>query len=145
MLAVLDTSSTAYHSGQIVGIVAVALITIYFVVRARSRAAVVLTILIGAAILTADATNFLAHGSGGPWSTPKGKGLKAGFLDGCGRDSPAPVCKCMFDHISSRPPYDTPDGFVTLSEGISSYMRTGAPNRVTHVLVDAAQRCRASA
>jgi hypothetical protein len=134
---------SAYNVGQLLGVAAVVGITIFVVRRARSTAAAVTAVVIGAAILTADATNFLAHGSDGPWSTAKGRGLKAGFIDGCRQGTPEPVCKCMFDHISSQPPYDTPDGFITLSYGVNSYMRTGDASRIAPVFLEAGRACRA--
>src|SRR3954452_24992594 len=133
---------SAYNIGQLLGVAAVVGITIFVIRRARSTAEAVTAVVIRAAILTADATNFLARGSDGPWSTPKGQGLKRGFIDGCSRGIPEPVCKCMFDHISSQPQYDTPDGFVTLSYGVNSYMRTGYPSRIPPVFAEAGQRCR---
>jgi hypothetical protein len=134
---------SAYHFGQLLGVAAVVVITIFVVRRARSTAWAVTAVVIGATILTADATNFLAHGSGGPWSTPKGQGLKAGFIDGCRRGTPEPTCKCMFDYISSQAPYDTPDGFITLSYGVNSYLRTGDSSRIAPVFMAAGRHCRA--
>jgi hypothetical protein len=134
---------SAYHFGQLLGVAAVVAITIFAVRRARSTAWAVTAVVIGAAILTADATNFLAQGSDGPWSTQKGKELKAGFVDGCSQGTPKPTCTCMFDYISSHAPYDTPDGFVTLSYGINSYMRTGDPSRIAPVFLEAGRHCHA--
>jgi hypothetical protein len=49
----------------------------------------------------------------------------------------------MFDHISSKPPYDTPDGFVTLSYGVNRYLRTGDASQIAPVFMEAGRRCRA--
>src|SRR3954447_27078554 len=134
---------SAYHVGQLLGVAAVVAITIFVVRRARSTAWAVTAVVIGATILTVDATNFLAHGSDGPWATPKGRGLKAGFIDGCSRGTPEPTCKCMFDYISSRAPHDTPDGVVTLSYGANGSLPAGGSSRIAPIFLDAGRRCRA--
>src|SRR4051812_42384489 len=134
---------SAYHVGQLLGVAAVVAITIFVVRRARSTAGAVPAVVIGATILTVDATNFLAHGSDGPWSTPKGKGLKAGFIDGCSRGTPERTCRCFFDYISSQAAYDTPDEFITLSYGVNSYLRTGDSSRIAPVFLEAGRHCRA--
>ena len=136
---------SAYHFGQLLGVAAIVVITIFVARRARTTAGVVTAVVIGAAILTADATRFLAHASGGPWSTSEGKSMKAGFIDGCKRNTPEPACRCMFEQISSTPGYDTPAGMMTIASGVNGYMRTGDPSRIPRVVYDAAQHCRAAA
>ena len=133
---------SAYHFGQFVGVAAVVAITIFVIHRARSKATVALAIAVAAGILIADASNFLARGSAEPWSTPKGKSLQAGFMNGCSRGTPEPLCRCMFRFITSQPAYETPDGFMTLRYGLNSYMRTGDVTHIPRVLTDAARNCR---
>jgi hypothetical protein len=139
--AVLDTSSTAYQVGQLIGIATVVIIAFVVVRRARSRATAVLAVVVASGILTADAISFAGRDSAGAWSSHDGVAMKAGFIDGCRNNAPEPVCKCIFTHIASQPAYDTPEEFATLRYGVERYSQTGDTNAIPRVFYDAGRSC----
>jgi hypothetical protein len=150
-LAALAISWTPYHVGQAVGMALVVLVAVLMVRRAfergfgaRDKAMAFASVGIACTIV------FLGLGkltggaeASGPWSTPAGVNLKAGFLGGCERGgTSASACECLFARISSVPPYDTPRGFMTLVRAVKRYRKTQDPRVIPGVVTTAAQICR---
>ena len=77
------------------------------------------------------------------WSTSQGVNVKAGFIDGCSRGiaSRAAMCECVFDRVSSSPPYDTPSGFEGLAATVERYQQTRNAGDLPAVLIESARYC----
>jgi hypothetical protein len=77
-----------------------------------------------------------------PWASGHGVQMKAGFIDGCNSSTGGRVdCGCAFDRLTSTPPYDTPEGLLTLAGPVQAAQRSGDPRDVPAVLVTAMRSC----
>lgn len=76
------------------------------------------------------------------WRRGEGPEMKAGFIAGC-EDAPGNFvdCGCAFEQLTSTPPYDTPEGFLTLHEGIETAQRSQDPRDVPAPLMTAFRSC----
>jgi hypothetical protein len=92
-------------------------------------------------IITAGASSLLGERPTGPWATGPGASLKAGFMNGCRASGPDRYCGCLFESISSVPPYDTPNGFATLQYAVER-AKSGDQSAIPQVLVDAVHTCK---
>jgi uncharacterized RDD family membrane protein YckC len=100
---------------------------------------------IGFIIAVADNNETLAGSQPrGAWATVQGVNVKAGFIDGCsgGNSSRVAMCECLFNRVSSSPPYDTPAGFETLATTVERFQRTGNVADLPAVVVEGARDCR---
>ena len=118
--------------GEIAGPVFFGLLTFLLVRRAwrrppgRARKTDVIAALLFGAILVAGLVRLADHHLGDPWDTQDGKEMRAGFIAGCGSDEPLRSgCECLFERLTSRPAYDTPEKFATLAGPIEALVRTG--------------------
>jgi hypothetical protein len=70
--------------------------------------------------------------------------MKAGFIDGCsgGIASQRSLCECLFDRVSSSPPYDTPGGFEGLVARLRRYQETRNVADLPTVVLESAHDCR---
>jgi hypothetical protein len=149
-VAAFDISWTPYHVGQAAGM-AVVLIVALLVVRralergfgARDKAIALFAVAAACAIVTLGLGSLTGGAeASGPWSTPAGVSMKAGFLAGCKHSGAgAGSCKCLFDRISSVPPYDTPRGFATLIRSVERARQTQDPRALPGAVVTAIQVC----
>ncbi|HEX7291040.1 MAG TPA: hypothetical protein VF250_07940 [Conexibacter sp.] len=56
-------------------------------------------------------------GGGGPWDTEEGRATQASFMQGCMQTADPRLegyCRCVFDELTSAPPYDTPQRLAAL-------------------------------
>jgi hypothetical protein len=75
------------------------------------RGDAIAALLVG--VLLVGGVIYVSQGSdeSGPWSTPQGVSMKAGFMGSCQSGAGAVVdCNCIFTRITSQAPYDTPAG-----------------------------------
>jgi hypothetical protein len=69
--------------------------------------------------------------------------MKAGFLDTCQRTAGRVVnCGCVFAHLTSRSPYDTPAGFEAIVTDAATFIRTGDRSLIPRVYIVAIRDCR---
>ncbi len=79
------------------------------------------------------------------WGGETGRNLHAGFVAGCNQSAGGVVdCECAFTKISSTPPYNTPEGFMTLKDAVARYQSTRNPADVPPVFFEAVRACRKS-
>ena len=93
-----------------------------------------MTDAIAAGVCAALCVGAIVHVAGGEekrtvraWDTQQGRLLHAGFVAGCERQD-APVrfdCECVFERLTSAPPFDTPAGFANLPATMAQ-VRTAA-------------------
>lgn len=78
-----------------------------------------------------------------PWASTQGASTRAGFLDGC-QDSAGRLvdCGCVFDTLRSAPPFDTPDGFITMAPAFQRASASGDPKQLPAAYVTAVRSCR---
>jgi hypothetical protein len=106
--------------------------------RTDAAAALVFGVLLVAALV-----RIADHHTNGPWDTPQGRMLHAGFTAGCQRSSSAVVvCGCIWDHLTSTPPYDTPAGFVTLASAMNVAIREQNVRALPPQVSEALASCR---
>jgi hypothetical protein len=147
-------ASSAYETGRFLGMATLAVLLVALIRRIanpakapRARKTDAIAALVVAALLIAG----LARIAGGddksdPWKSGQGAEMKAGFIDGCNATSAAFVdCGCAFDHVTSAPPYDTPDGLAALAGPVRAAQQSGSPGDIPAVLLSAMQSCRLSA
>jgi hypothetical protein len=84
--------------------------------------------------------------SDGPWDTPQARELHAGFVAGCRQTNGGVIdCDCVFEHLTSVPPFDTPAGFANLGRTIERTMPIAIRSRDVNALpapvVDALRAC----
>jgi hypothetical protein len=130
MVLGLDTASTSYHVGQVIGVVVVLVLAGGVVRRAltvgvgrglnrsRDRWIAAGAALVAVAFLVSAANaGIFNSGSGSTWSSQRGIDIRAGFIAGCahGRTHVVPTCECAFRHMTSIPAYDTPDRFEAVA------------------------------
>ena len=146
-VAGVNQYSTSYGVGQIVGSVVVMIAAGWLFVwglhnvrsprassqsnrrphrRAASVAMVtILVLFVGGGTVTV----FVATGSSqsqSAWNTQKGVDAHAGFIDSCTASARGRVnCDCVFAHLTSVPPYDTPAGFLSLASVVDRFRQTG--------------------
>lgn len=78
----------------------------------RARKTDVIAALVFGAICVAGLVRLADHRVGDPWDTRHGEELRASFLGDCQQTASHIVdCACVFESVTSEPPYDTPDGF----------------------------------
>jgi hypothetical protein len=107
----------------------------------RARTTDALAGLVAGLLLVAALVHFIGAQTGsGPWDTPQGRGLHAAFLIGCDHGG-ALDCKCVFQRLTSGPPYDTPAGFATLQRPMATFVRTGDVSAVPQQFVAAVRAC----
>lgn len=77
------------------------------------------------------------------WDSEHGREVRSSFIEGCNRSSGGAVnCECAFNKLSTTPPYDTPQGFMKLADGLQRYRASGNPNDLPRIFVDTARACR---
>lgn len=146
-LLAVNTSAGAYHVGQVVGLVFVIILAIAVVRSRHGTVLSVVAVVVAGAVLVVGIKDMLANGSTQPWSTREGVNVRAGFIGGCSHDeaSRAATCECVFSHISSAPPYDTPRGFEGLAATILRFQRTGDVRVLPATVLSAAHSCGSAA
>ena len=66
--------------------------------------------------------------------------MRLSFVDGCQYATDGTVdCRCAFDHITSRQPYDSPVGFSRLAGPVEA---ARSPAELPPVMIEAIQSCR---
>lgn len=134
--------------GEIAGPVFFGLLTFLLIRRARRRPPgrarktdVIVALLFGA-ILVAGLVRLAHHELAGPWQSPQGRNVRAGFVDGCQRSAGGQLdCGCVFVHLSSEPAYDTPDEFLSLRGPAEAFARSGDVRALPPEYVAAVQSC----
>jgi hypothetical protein len=137
-------------AGAVVGIV------IALVVRGRRRGGgfggsrkrtIVLSVVAAVAVLGLIGS-LIASSSRQPdtFASADGKAERAGFLDGCEASVGQLVdCRCIFERLSSKPPFDKPSGFDKLIPVISDAKSAAdLPADLRNVLTRALLDCRAA-
>lgn len=71
--------------------------------------------------------------------TSTGAKVYDNYMDGCRKNGRESACKCLFDRITSVPPYTTPQGFGRLDVETMQSMMTG--KGIPPILLDAAMVC----
>jgi hypothetical protein len=104
--------------------------------------------ILASVAVTAALIAGIAHVSGqvgitdGPWDTQQGRDAHAGFMHGCESGGLASSsCACIFNRIRSRPPYDTPRGFITLAQPILQFQQTQNASAIPPAIIDAVRGC----
>ncbi|HYV15800.1 MAG TPA: hypothetical protein VE972_07250 [Conexibacter sp.] len=152
ILVVASDSSVSHTVGEITAIVALAAAAIWLGLRARSSRAdrdrrarttdaiaalVCLVLLVGGVVRFVD-----HHSSSGPFDTAQGRQMHAGFLAGCQQGTTGVIdCDCMWDHLTSAPPYDTPEGLLTLAGPVTNLIRTHSTSGLPPQYIEAATSC----
>lgn len=112
--------------------------------RGRRRSDVV-ALCVVAVWFVAATGYFVTKGgpSDDPWASTQGASTRAGFLDGC-QDSAGRLvdCGCVFDTLRSTPPFDTPDGFVTMAPAFQRASASGDVKQLPAAYVTAVRSCR---
>lgn len=146
-MGTLLAASTAYGTGRTAGLVATAVLILAVLrqvvwIRSNPKAGVRRALVLGGLAVMVVVNIGRIAGEAEPWESGRGAEMKAGFLDACQRSSGTVVdCYCAFQVVTTRPPYDTPDGFATLMGPASAAQRSGNPEDVPAVLVTALQSC----
>jgi hypothetical protein len=143
LLPGIDTSSTSYHVGQVVGLVILLLIGV-LVVRSRLSPMVkVVVLLVLATVLVLDVNKFTSGKASQAWATTEGVNARAGFIAGCSQQDASRVsrCECVFERLSKVAPYDTPSAFATLDASIETYRQTRNVNALPPPLIAAIRTC----
>jgi hypothetical protein len=149
----LAGASTAYQTGQYLGMATLAVVLVLLVRRginhdrqSRSRGTDLIAALVVAALLIAGVVRLGGDGDrGDPWKAGEGAQMKAGFINGCESTSAGLVdCGCAFDHLTSAPPYDTPPGLATLAGPVQAAQQSRNPGDIPAVLLSAMEACRLS-
>jgi hypothetical protein len=151
MVALASEYSVAYLVGSVTALVLLLVAAIGLALRARRRppgralttdaiaALVCGVLLVGGAVRSYD--RYLASHS--PWDTQRGRGLRAGFIDGCQPGASGRVdCGCVFEYLTKTPSYDTPDELVTLRVPLGEAERTGDARLLPPELLEALASCR---
>ena len=153
-MELLAGASTAYQTGQILGMAALAALLVALIRRwmnarteSRARTTDAIAAVVVAALLIGGIVRLVAGADrDDPWKTDQGVQLKAGFMAGCHDSANGLVdCGCAFKHITSVPPYDTPSGFASLSGPVDAAKASGDPRDLPAVLMSALSSCRVSA
>jgi hypothetical protein len=114
-------------------------------VKQRSASGSVFMALAMIAVAAAAAYFVVIKPSAGmsSWQSSEGKQMHAEFVQGCNRTAMGRIdCECVFTKISSTPPYDTPKGFLKITEEFERYRQTGNPADIPQLFVDVAMACR---
>ncbi|MEA2314907.1 MAG: hypothetical protein QOI03_1599 [Solirubrobacteraceae bacterium] len=165
MLAV-DTASTSYQIGQFAGLAFVLVLAFAALRRAAttgfgSRAGgplngfvALAAVVIAAGYLAYSAKDGMfesgaaARGTQEAWSSQEGVDMKAGFIASCGQNSAGrtSICECVFAHIASTPPYNTPKGFeANLLPAVKRFVETRQVSALPATYVSAVRECAAAA
>lgn len=83
----------------------------------------VAALVVATLLILSVSHNLTAHND--PFDTPQGRQERAGFINGCEQaSSTETVCSCRFSHLTSTPPYDTPERFLNLQVDTATVLRT---------------------
>ncbi len=115
----------------------------------RHRITDAIAALVCGVLLVAALVRFADHHIGnGPWDTPQGREMHAGFLAGCRGNSGASAqydCECVFQHLTAAPPYDTPASVLaaqsSFARAVLTAVRTRDPNALPPGMLDAMRAC----
>jgi hypothetical protein len=159
----VNTASTSYQVGQVVGLGVVVALAVVVVRKAATtgfggrqsgplnRFAVVAAISVAAIYVVQAAGNGVFDAGTGPqqpWASAEGVSTKAGFIDGCGQNDARRkgICECVFARVASAAPYDTPARFVAnLLPAVQRFAETQQVSALPTVYVSAARDCAARA
>jgi hypothetical protein len=160
MVLGVDTASTSYHVGEVIGLVVVLVLAGAVVrraltagvgrVRNRSRdrwiAAGAVLVAVSFLVSAANAGIFNS-GGGSAWSSQRGINIRAGFIAGCahGRTDVLTTCECAFQRMTSMPAYDTPDRFEAVVPIFRRALVDHSANDLPPDLVAAVRSCVTSA
>src|SRR5207302_2146616 len=135
--------STAYHVGQVVGLLILLVVAIAVLRSHLSPVVRAVVVVVAGALFVVGLKSVLANASNPAWSTNQGVNLRAGFIAGCtnGVSSRQSKCECVFQHVSSVPPYDTPSGFEQLAVALRRAGETRNVAAVPAALIDAGRPC----
>lgn len=99
--------------------------------------------LLAGVLLVVGIVQITGGGATDPWATAEGANMRAGFLNGCGQSAGNLVdCQCVFAHVTSRPPFNTPQGFASLGSDVLAYERTGDRVAIPAVYISSLRACR---
>jgi hypothetical protein len=159
VIPAVDSYSTAYHVGEVVGLLVALALAAFVIRRALTQgfgrldggvrtpgdlaiALLALGVAVALGVSSVDRGLFDSS-SRGPWSTAAGVNEKAGFIAGCTRGTPsrAGICECVFVRLSSIPPYDTPAGFTALVPTFRRYAETHDASLVPAAVLDGIRSC----
>jgi hypothetical protein len=144
MLAAIDTSSTGYHVGQVLGFVILVVIGVAALTSTRLQGWMKTVILLFVMVALAWNANKLIEGkSPQTWTSAQGDSLRRDFMAGCSAASGSvSYCECLFDRLSSVPPYNTPSGFAGLEGSLERALRTRDVNAVPPAVIGSLRLCR---
>jgi hypothetical protein len=144
-LAAIDTSSTSFHTGQLVGLVILVVIGIAVLMSAKLRGSTkTIILMIVMLLLTWNASKLIGSKSTKTWTSAQGESVRRDFIAGCSSTSGSvSYCECLFNRLSSVPPYNTPSGFDGLEASLRRAVRTADVNALPPAMVNAARACRA--
>jgi hypothetical protein len=139
----VDTTSTSYHVGEVVGLFILAIIVVAVL---RSGAAAIIkaaAVVIAAAMIVVGVKHLTNPNDRAAWATSQGINVKAGYIAGCskGESSRVKRCECIFDRVSSSPPYDTPSGFESMIVSLERFQRTRNIADLPPALVTSIRAC----
>jgi len=152
-----DPYSSAYHVGEVVGLVFGLVLAAAIVWRALTkgfarfgpngnRTIALLAGLLFVAYVVSGVHHHQgsAHAAAGGWSSPRGTSMKAGFIAGCshGQEPQMSICECVFTNVTASPRYDTPDGFEGMLPSLRQFARTHDRSSVPGALLRAVRVCR---
>ena len=152
ILTIASTYSASYTAGELVAIAVLATLAVGLGLRTRrpgrdrrARTTDAIVALVCSVLLVGAVVRFVDHhtGGGGPFDTQQGREMRAGFVAGCEQGTTGLIdCNCAFEHLTSAPPYDTPEGFITLAGPISEAVRTQSVRGLPPQYVAAMTSCR---
>lgn len=102
-----------------------------------------LIVAVGVIVAVSFVARVVIDAQSGPWDTDAGRQMHAGFITGCERSTAGLVdCGCAWDHLTSEPPYDTPDGLMTLLGPVRTALLEQRPDALPPQYVAAFTSCR---
>jgi len=125
LLAIASAHGAGYRAGTIAAPILLAAVAVWLTRRAlrqptrRGRLTDAIAALVCAALLAGAIVRDVSHRDAGVWDTTQGRQMHASFVAGCRQTSNGAMdCECLFEHLTARPPGDTPSGFTMLGQSI---------------------------